>query len=183
MTLNIAAIDATIARIRANQNFKFNMRDWGVSGAMNLDDDGHFCGTSACIAGFAVIADGKYKIRKVQQVLHDEVIEVDAIDSQGFTLDISKEGKNILGLDQDTADRLFIPDRASVYDEKNNILLDGPNFFSATADQAIAVLEHLRDTGELDWSVSGIEPEDKEFFAVWKDRYGYDYTEKAEQTQ
>jgi hypothetical protein len=92
-------------------------------------DTHHTCGTAACIGGFAAIAAKGDKIKKV------------------FKSDKAPEtiGQRFLDLDDETAHDLFYP--------------TGLEYgFSATAKDAIKVLEHLKKTGKVKWSVVNPDP-------------------------
>jgi hypothetical protein len=165
--LNKDAIDKTIARIRKNQNFKFNMGDWGASGSPNFDENDHYCGTSACIAGFAVLADGA-PVETSERRWDGKLLQVDVIDQIG----IAKSARDILGLEYDEAQALFMPNCA-VVEKGNGTIIYGPDCYTATEDQGIRVLEHLRDTGEVNWRVSGIEKgAEPGFFERWQEVHG-----------
>jgi hypothetical protein len=189
MPVNVEAIDKTVARIRQNQNFKFNMGSWGSSRSVEKDDKGHVCGTSACIAGFAALASQKVPVKQTDLYLYDEKtgeekeIKIDVLDisdSNTFEGDffIKTSGK-FLGLTEDQARALFLPHQESLYlpvdmanDDVPARTYLGPRFMAATEDQGIAVLEHLKETGIVDWSVSGIRAKDEKFYDAWKLRYG-----------
>ena len=157
MPVNVDAINATIARIRQNQNFKFNMNDWGSSGSVQTNDDGHFCGTSACIAGFAVLTAHPESVYKINRRIYvgDGKYDVAEIDAISGNVSFAREGAEILGLTRSQANALFLPDGRG-FETETGQWKTGPDFYSATEDQGIAVLEHLRDTGIVDWTVSGI---------------------------
>lgn len=101
---------------------------------MNTDHSGRNCGTVACIAGHAawLATDA------------DEVRDIDLT----VVPDLAKKW---LGLDEYTARELFLggysrPDSPEFLDY---LTLD--QLSAVTLDQAIAVLEHLRDTGAVNW--------------------------------
>jgi hypothetical protein len=142
--LNRDNIDKVIARIRKNKEFVFNMSTWGLA-TVNEEGqfidatgdvvDEHVCGTAACIAGFCVV------------VSHNDTIPANTA--------ASAEGKKYLGLTYWQARRLFMPE----YDNDGRYFSGNKDLcaiqpMDATADQAIRVLEHLRDTGEVDWRVA-----------------------------
>jgi hypothetical protein len=183
MTVNVAAIDKTIARIRANKNFKFNMNSWGAIASAQEDDKGHPCGTSACIAGFAVLADGKTPIKKEDYEYWDNekqelvTIQIDVLDIPDSGSFFLEKAGDILGLTYDQAFALFLPHTSEVSNPRTQEMVDrgftnryyyGPKFMQATEDQAIAVLEHLKATGEVNWTVTGMEPFSPEFYEVWE---------------
>jgi hypothetical protein len=88
----------------------------------------HVCGTAACIGGFAAIC-AKGSVQ-------------DILNGPSYIDDI---GAEFLDIDEATVMDLFYPSA-------------NPYGYMATADNAIAVLEHLRDTGEADWSRINIDP-------------------------
>ena len=60
--------------------------------------------------------------------------------------DYESEGREYLGLDPETAGNLFYPG-ATEYG------------YEASADDAIKVLEHLKATGEADWTIVNVDPQ------------------------
>jgi hypothetical protein len=186
VSVNVENINKTIARIRANKNFKFNMADWGDHDEQVFDNNKHPCGTSACIAGFASLASGSVPI--VKEIFtywtgHDEeksievdVMKFDEAADNGYSgaFDV---GRNYLGLTEDQADALFIPSRKYIGDTNGHIFM-GPDFFAATDEDAIRVLEHLRDTGNVDWSQSGMKGEDG-FEKAWQKANGCSFSESC----
>jgi hypothetical protein len=188
MPVNVDNINKTIARIRQNQNFKFDMASWGDTDDVQ-EKDGHPCGTSACIAGFASLTSGSVPVVKddysYEVPIKDEngdvidyeekTIKIDILDFDKTSLNgfsgASDVGQHFLGIGSDQADSLFIPrrDSVSVLGESGHYeTVNGPYWFSATDEQAIKVLEHLRDTGEVNWTKSGIVAEDSRFYEVYK---------------
>lgn len=119
--MNIEAIDKTIDAIRRHEELKihFDMGSW---------QEHHTCGTSCCVAGFAVIAK-----RGTDHNLSSEEIERDA--------------KIYLGLTTRQSISLFYPST------------EEGNGFEAQVPDAIAVLEHLKNTGVADWNVANINPD------------------------
>lgn len=105
----------------------FNMEEF-ISGAGIQSDPptDHFrkCSTVACIAGWA------YSISHPRRNIR----------SLAGTTTISEGAAHWLGLDDDTAMDLFVP--TEIYD-----------FATITPAHAVAVLRHLAETGEVDWSV------------------------------
>jgi hypothetical protein len=192
MSVNIANIDKTIARIRANQNFKFNMGSWGASVEnVEMDNQGHFCGTSACIAGFAMLADNTFPVVTKDRKFWDDndvlqTIQVDVLqlpvenpDNEFFI----GHGIEVLGLTEAQGVALFTPfqdwaevEKEDATDELPRGFYYGPEFMKATEDQAIAVLEHLKATGEVNWTVSGIKPLNPVFYPAWEKKYGEAYS-------
>jgi hypothetical protein len=192
MTVNIENIDKTIARIRANKNFKFNMQSWGATERVEMDKDGHFCGTSACIAGFAALANSSVPVTKGTYSYFGKNDELESFEID--VLDLSKVEQTegvfflttsgaFLGLSEDQAAALFLPHAMSLYIEsweatdKSPIgYYNGPKFMAATEDQAIAVLEHLKATGEVNWTKSGIKGDDG-FEEAFKVRFSKSFEE------
>jgi len=82
------------------------------------------CGTVACIAGWIVFADSPIDFAMAHETL------------------IPTLAREITGLTAEEAADLFLPS-----------LPAGITWGSVTPEQAIVVLEHLRDTGEVDWMV------------------------------
>jgi hypothetical protein len=140
--LNRDNIDKVIARIRKNKEFVFNMGSWGRptinKDGQFIDDNGdvtteHPCGTAACIAGFCVV------------VKHNDMIPWDR--------HTGVEGREFLGLEEDQANRLFLPE----FDNEGRYFGGVESNYrpmNSTADEAIRVLEHLKTTGEVDWRVA-----------------------------
>ena len=96
----------------------------------------HECGTPACIAGWA-------------HALFSDPVD----DALHFRASYSDE---ILGLSRRQGDLLFEPDNehayfGAVYGETGYV----------SAKRAAAVLRHLADTGEVDWSVRPETPQDQ----------------------
>ncbi len=91
----------------------------------------HPCGTVACIAGWAAYAAG-YHGREGGRIEHT------AAEFLGVQFDI---GDLIIG---GVAGRLFYPDMPEDP--------EAPGPYVATAEQAARVLDHLIETGEVDWS-------------------------------
>lgn len=103
----------------------FNMGDWVAHASDEAPDrSGHSCGTVACIAGWA------QRLRTGVPLSADSVVwwEPEA---------------EWLGLGGDASDTLFMGD-----DETNKRLAD------VTPAEAVRVLRHLAETGEVDWSVA-----------------------------
>jgi len=82
------------------------------------------CGTVACIAGWIVFADSPIDFAMAREAL------------------IPSKACDIAGLTEDEAYELFLPS-----------LPFGISWGSVTPEHAVKVLEHLRDTGEVDWMI------------------------------
>jgi hypothetical protein len=93
-------------------------------------DRNHTCGTAACIGGFAAIL-AKDGLKNLPR--YAENIDLIAAD--------------FLGLDGEQAGSLFYPGATE-------------NGWQASAENAIEVLEHLKETGEANWSRITIDPSD-----------------------
>jgi len=124
MILKVADAIEAAAKPEAKPTLGFNMGDW-VSNR-HYDVSGHFCGTTACIAGWTLAVSGQ---------------ELSAEDSAQY-LGIRNEAEAILGLSCDKAEDLFV---------------NYPDFSDPTPSQAAAVLRHLAETGEVNWSLSKAE--------------------------
>lgn len=96
----------------------------------------NFCGTSACIAGTAAI------------LFHDEVEKELAGSYAGWQM----RGKIALGLGYDSAQELFFA-RSVRYPSGVQVSPDTV-LDSLSIEDAIAVLQNLLDTGQVDWNVS-----------------------------
>ena len=127
--VNVANVNRVIEAIRlgskARPGMGFNMNYWQSEPddySSIVDKSGRGCGTVACIGGWC-------------NLLEEHDTGTPRISS-------SRKAAEFLGIDDITAaEDLFYPDFAITTD-----------YDSITADQAIAVLEHLRDTGEVDWA-------------------------------
>ena len=91
------------------------------------------CGAVCCIAGAAVLLSGP-----LPQETADLLEETGDV-SWSF---LHTEARSLLGLGPSAAKALFVPEGFT-----------SPQIRPA---HAVKVLEHLRDTGEVDWSVSGL---------------------------
>lgn len=101
------------------------------------DAAGRECGTTLCIAGWAVaLGDRKRYVRHAMAERGDNPFNRELI------TDWEGEGRELLGLSASEANRLFLP----VDDEG-----DTYNFEEITVAQATAVLEHLLAEGDVDW--------------------------------
>lgn len=139
---------ANVLRVAdAIENAKLAKRDIGFNmayvaerrGVYVSDKTGHNCGTVACIAGYSYAikhprksAAGIIALEDRRVALEDDTIIVEA--------------REFLGLPREDANALFFPD-----DENPDLRLD-----SLTVEQAVAVLRHLAETGEVDWSVKPV---------------------------
>jgi hypothetical protein len=119
----------SIAGLGFNMNYCVSPADFMT------DHTGQHCGTVACIAGWS---------RAIRQGSVPEVAR---------TLPLFEPEPEIewLGLSEDDAEELFYPDRYAT-DE----VLD---LGDVTTAQAVAVLRHLAETGEVDWSIASAQHE------------------------
>lgn len=92
------------------------------------------CGTTACIAGWAVAVKSRFK----EPEKKINVLEGLATDGWS-TSPVMLEAKRYLGLNERQADQLFAADGFDV-------LLS-----AVTPQRAVAVLRHLAKTGVVDW--------------------------------
>jgi hypothetical protein len=101
----------------------FNMRDFYDLRA-RCDQTGHSCGTTACTAGWAWLM---FKDKdSIDHTLPDE---------------IELQAAELLGLTEAEADNLFFGVDC------------GKRLTDITTGDAIKVLRHLADTGEVDWTI------------------------------
>jgi hypothetical protein len=115
----------------------FNMQVMTATTNHYLCDRLDSCGTVACLAGWA--HGLRYPRRSINRLIADAKIETDAEtgDFGGVTW---VSGAEFLGLDFDQAHELFLPSGVGPWDK-------------ITPAHAVAVLRHLAETGEVDWTV------------------------------
>lgn len=106
----------------------FSMNSW-------FDENEPKCGTTACIAGWAVAVEvGQDAIERILDKQRSSEISLSRIDLvDGRPVD--ERAIEFLGLDYSQCDGLFYE-------------------WNANATQAVAVLRHLAATGEVDWSIT-----------------------------
>lgn len=132
--MNPDRIDRVIASIKGEitrtKNIGFQMADFLQSNEI-LDQDmsGRNCGTVACIAGHAFVLSGGGKV-------HDS--RLDIVDRAQRYLDLSNEETNLL----------FYGNYVNRMGHSNQVRLS-----DVTPEQAIAVLEHFKTTGKVDWFI------------------------------
>ena len=97
-----------------------------ISASSEEDMTGHGCGTVSCIAGWTLAIDSDFKIDK--KITPDDPLWKGA-------------AAHLLGLDKEAAHNLFMAVGAADIEE-------------VTPAEAIAVLRHLAETGEVDWSLA-----------------------------
>ena len=85
------------------------------------------CGTAACIAGYALCA--AYGNREAKKRFNSHIGWIAA----------QRKARRILGLSPYEATKLFSPSR---------------NLRAITREQAVKVLRHAAETGEIDWSIA-----------------------------
>ena len=107
----------------------------------------HFCGTACCIAGATAVAALDLKGVVTHTILTDAIVGASPV---GRSPCIDDFAGDQLGLDEGTRDALFYPK------------VEGYSFGygDVTRPWAVAVLDHLIETGEVDWRVGM--PEDVE---------------------
>jgi hypothetical protein len=109
----------------------------------------HTCGTAACIAGYAAL------IAASEGVVLAETEELPGLPVH----DVQVLALSWLGIGREVGRALFTPNSAGVCELR--IHADHvPNWYVVTANHAIAVLEHLLATGEVDWRRAGWTKED-----------------------
>ena len=111
-----------VEKVDTIENVGFNMVHYACEDTEDYKEQ--HCGTTACIAGWAVFLRDPKKFRQCV-----------ANASEGEIHDIAA---NLLRLNAAEADDLFIP--------------EGPCLTDVTPEQAIVTLKKLRDTGKVDWS-------------------------------
>jgi hypothetical protein len=111
--------DAIAAAPRA----KFDMTSWFSSMRVAPAQMLHDCGTAGCIAGWAFALQNQKSKDTIDALTEDYAVD----DFAGAWL----------GLDADTADQLFVPQRISLH--------------AITRAHAVRALDHLLATGEVDW--------------------------------
>lgn len=104
---------------------RFDMTDflrWQRGGSATAEEVSNHCGTAACIAGWAHV---KFDPTNTSYCYSDDVAQP------------------LLGLSDDAAEALFYP--------AGTEMSDGQSGYMATPTQAANVLDHLIQTGEVDW--------------------------------
>lgn len=135
--LNKANVDLVIASIRGEAEHTkklgvgFNMSDFLADAheKRHPDRSGNACGTVACIAGHAAL-------------LHQPNVGLaDIYEANDYNLEPA--ACIFLGISERQGDDLFYG-----HDYEGDLS-------EITPDEAITVLEHLKKTGEVDWSIIG----------------------------
>lgn len=97
---------------------RFDMSDW-VNGHQT-DGSGNFCGTAACIAGFACVLEANRE--KPARSFKDRVLAVIGLATPAFMVQWEVRARELLDIDLPQANRLFYtsnwpePFRAEYYD-------------------------------------------------------------------
>lgn len=149
--MNITAINTLInllENIPPETKQGFNMRYYHENAYGEDVNVGHECGTVACLAGWTA----EHLSLKGDRVLKLPRTK-DSIKNYGpglhWMTGHHELAQEILGLTEDEADRLFTP-----MDYDSNPELDLVAWDRVKPAQAVKVLKHLRDTGEVDWTVA-----------------------------
>jgi len=137
--MNVAHIDMVIASIKGeierSNALGFNMATFvtdRVNSRPDLSDHSQRdCGTVACIAGHAAFLSNKK--RTVRSLLREHY----------KYLGIKEIVRRWLGLSQDDAVALFYVEEARI------------TLYKIIVKQVIQVLEHLKATGKVDWTIIG----------------------------
>lgn len=135
--MNVERITTLRDHIAALPPEKFNLGSW-FSSPVKLPTAGafHKCGTSACIAGWALV--------------------LFAPDEPLYMVDVPNDAAEILGLTNEQANDLFTPERADYAgedDRPGGVLPDPLWLGDVTNEQAVKVLDHLIATGEVRWDI------------------------------
>jgi hypothetical protein len=104
----------------------------------------HTCGTVGCIAGYAAVI----------------ALAEDGVGANQLVSDVAEDW---LGLDHTRAKALFTPNCYSELFEATSTLVRAnyvPEYRAVKPRHAVAVLEHLLATGEVDWRRAGWTPAD-----------------------
>lgn len=142
-------IDALKTSALADLSIGFNMAVYiGVSDRSVPDQSGHDCGSVACIAGYAIQLIPPAERSKDYTPIAD---------SAARWLDIGYEASTALFLGGDavvdaTATRWSAPDINQTMKVFSSMrYMSSEQLAAITVEQAVDVLEHLRDTGIVDW--------------------------------
>lgn len=123
---NILKVADAIAQ-HSIPNLGFNMAwIYAEANLYNPDQSGTNCGTTACIAGWAYAVEHGGRIPDLP-----EEVEIKAADA----------ASKFMGLPPRKSDDLFYP-----FGHKERLAIE--------PSQAVAVLRHLAETGEVDWSIA-----------------------------
>lgn len=158
---NIQNIDKVIAKISSENNY-FNMYDYAQTmksfevrnGYVSLDycntfecktwdSDENVCGTASCICGWANQIQIEESGKKVEH----------------FTeLTTHSTAQKWLGINASVAEDLFRASHDAQYNKSKSFRVSRPDhnmplLRDITRTHAIAVLEHLKQTGKTDWTV------------------------------
>lgn len=145
---NIDKVIASIkGEIEATKIIGFNMAEF-IDG-YESDQSERGCGTTACIAGHAAMlsADFKFSTEDSEADVSGEFLDA-MLGSEGRSKGASlidafvKTGAKFLGLHSRAASSLFYPK-----------IDGGERLDEITSEEAIEVLENLKKTGKVDWSI------------------------------
>ena len=130
--MNIENVKRVRDAVAASKSF--DMARWGITTYDDVEfKDGHFCGSPGCIRGHAValmIDDGLYECSEVEDD-HTRYVSIDNAHCDAGVW---------MGLDIDMAGELFLPAEPSA------------SIYLITQDQAVKCLDHLLETGVVDWA-------------------------------
>jgi len=127
MILRVADAIEAAAKPEAKPEIGFNMGSFYSDDAYEEDRTGHACGTTACIAGWAMSLEG-VPLKSIEVMPFETAVRL---------------GAEVLGIDDlEIAGELF-----STSDPRLD--LD-----RITPSQAVSVLRHLAGTGDVDWSIA-----------------------------
>ena len=115
----------------------FNMARYGAAVDDIAKDHIDNCGTVCCIAGYALALKRP---------------DISGEDIAGEHFNIEAEATRYLGLDLGDAGELFLPQPP--YSRPWNQIDHQRYLAQITPAQAVRVLRHLAETGEVDWSIA-----------------------------
>lgn len=132
MELNLPNLKTLRDTIQALDPTNFDMAAWsrdenGDGMATRVDMVNHTCGTAGCIGGWAEVLFVAKDDDRIGEAKDEEVAEA-------------------LGLTEEQAHNLFFP---LVGIKEAGIEID--SYTELTQAQAVQVLDHLMETGEVDW--------------------------------
>jgi hypothetical protein len=138
--MNVENIRALAARLRApatQGHFNMGMFLSFIDKPTNLARDIHTCGTTACIAGYAVLLAEPTLMVRDQGPFCDDYCEGDYAPSNSHRGPLWVKAADWLGIDDDAAEKLFVSHTSA----------------STTPEQAAQVLDHLIETGNVNWDI------------------------------
>lgn len=127
----------------------FNMHYYLEDAFGETTNVAHTCGTVACLAGWtaqrlSMRGDQILTLPRTQNDIRKHAVVA------YYEHGVHQLAQKILGLTAKQADQLFTP-MDYFYDEEE---LEDVNWADIQPAQAVKVLKHLRDTGEVDWKVA-----------------------------